>query len=196
MAALPSGKRGKSGLHGGTVPGNARRGKGATPNPRESATEIRPPGSAPARVKRRGKSPPRPRRRGRHGKPHREQGQIGTTGPGGSSPRPGASLRPVVRVDRTRSRATAAPDEWPSPRESGGQNPAYRPSAAFTTARRKTAGGLVGPPGRSVPWDMEPVLCTQACKEGVALQAGSIKAQSGAKWKKKSLKWDEVGCIH
>ena len=118
MAARPrlrAGARGKSGLHGGTVPGNARRGRGSTPNPRESATENRPPEFTPARVKRWGKSPPRPRQRGWHGKPHREQGQIGTTGRQARG-----RLRSVVRVDRTRPRATAVPDEWPSPRRPPG----------------------------------------------------------------------------
>ncbi len=47
-------------------------------NPRDSATENRPPLSAKVRVKRWGKSPPRPWQQGRHGKPHREQCQIGT----------------------------------------------------------------------------------------------------------------------
>src|SRR5688572_9374962 len=63
-------------------------------NPRESATESRPPrlyfgspvepvarfsrNTGGARVKGWGKSPPRPRRRGRHGKSHREQDQEGT----------------------------------------------------------------------------------------------------------------------
>ena len=119
MAARPclrAGTRGKSGLHGGTVPGNARRGRGPTPNPRESATENRPPELAPARVKRWGKSPPRPRQRGWHGKPHREQGRIGTTGRQARD-----RLRSVVRVDRTRPRATAVPDEWPSPRHPPGR---------------------------------------------------------------------------
>ena len=53
--------------------------------PRESATENRPPGPHPAkeggkraRVKRCGKSAPRLRQRRRHGKPHREQDRIGT----------------------------------------------------------------------------------------------------------------------
>ena len=72
---------GKSGLHGNTVPGNARRGRPqgkchrkqtAWPSARESAGA--------ARVKGCGKSAPRSRRRERQGKPHREQDQIGTAG--------------------------------------------------------------------------------------------------------------------
>ncbi len=46
-------------------------------NPRESATEKRPPGPARARVKRWGKSPPRNWQQKRHGKPHPEQCRIG-----------------------------------------------------------------------------------------------------------------------
>ena len=51
-------------------------------NPRDSATENRPPTHCFAirwvRVKRRGKSSPRPWQQGWHGKPHREQCRIGT----------------------------------------------------------------------------------------------------------------------
>ena len=75
-------------------------------DPRESATENRPPrwpsfrtASQPARVKRWGKSPPRDRQRKRHGKPHREQDQIGAarraTGSGVSAPPPGSVARGV-----------------------------------------------------------------------------------------------------
>jgi len=72
--------RGKSGLHGGAVPGNARRGrpqgkchrKYTAGPPRETARA--------ARVKRCGKSAPRCRRRRRQGKPHREQDQVGAAG--------------------------------------------------------------------------------------------------------------------
>jgi len=78
-------------------------------DPRESATENRPPGLARARVKRWGKSPPRFGQPHRHGKPHREQGRIGE---------PRASARCILlqgsRVDCLRPRATAVPDEWPS----------------------------------------------------------------------------------
>src|SRR5499426_2838175 len=54
-------------------------------DPRESATESKPPcrplarAARTARVKGCGKSAPRARQRERHGKPHREQDQIGTT---------------------------------------------------------------------------------------------------------------------
>jgi len=46
-------------------------------DPRDSATEKRPPGFGRVRVKRRCKRPPRSWRQGRLGKPHREQDQIG-----------------------------------------------------------------------------------------------------------------------
>lgn len=63
-------------------------------DPRESATESKPPGHAPVRVKGCGKSAPRCRQRQRQGKPHREQNRIGTARAGqpaqGSPPgRPG-----------------------------------------------------------------------------------------------------------
>ena len=68
-------------------------------DPRESATENKPPArfAGPARVKRWGKSPPRDRQRKRHGKPHREQDQIGAarraTGSGVSASPPGSVAR-------------------------------------------------------------------------------------------------------
>jgi hypothetical protein len=48
-------------------------------DPRESATETKPPWATGARVKRCGKSAPRTRQRGRQGKPHQEQNRIGAT---------------------------------------------------------------------------------------------------------------------
>src|SRR5690606_8461984 len=76
-------RRGKSGLHGDTVPDNVRRGilRASGRDLRESATENVPPAVAArrrqVRVKRCGKSAPRFRRRKRQGKPHREQSRIG-----------------------------------------------------------------------------------------------------------------------
>ncbi len=108
-------------------------------DPRESATESRPPaGAGPrsglrVRVKGCGKGAPRPRRRGRHGKPHREQDRIGTARPLAGQ----AGSRAAVRVGRARRPATGVPDEWPSPGAPPrkgigrrGQNPAYRPSGS------------------------------------------------------------------
>jgi hypothetical protein len=96
--------RGKSGLHGNTVPGNARRSRFA--GIRESATESRPPTvrrRAGARVKGCGKSAPRDRQRKRHGKPHREQDRIGTAH---------GEFRPAVRVDCLSPHANAGLEEW------------------------------------------------------------------------------------
>jgi len=107
---------GKSGLHGNTVPGNARRGRPqgkchrkqtARPSARENAGA--------ARVKGCGKGAPRSRRRERQGKPHREQDQIGTAGRAIAW----ACFRAAVRVGRTRRPATDVPDEWSSPPRGG-----------------------------------------------------------------------------
>jgi hypothetical protein len=91
---------GKSGLHGNTVPGNARRGRPQGKCHREQTAGARSRGLSleqpPARVKGCGKSAPRGRRRPRHGKPHREQDRIGAAG------------RPVLR-DRCRRGAFPPP---------------------------------------------------------------------------------------
>ncbi len=131
--------RGKSGLHGGTVPGNARRGRPQGQCHRKyTAKPVRFTGRA-ARVKRCGKSAPRSRQRRRQGKPHREQDQVGAAGTG-SNPRCRADLRAAVRVGRTRRLATGVLEEWPSPlskalgRLGAVQNPAYAPSGAARRA--------------------------------------------------------------
>ncbi len=108
-------------------------------DPRESATESRPPAAAwpPARVKGCGKSAPRLRRRSRHGKPHREQDRIGAAC---GMQIPQASFRAAARVGRVRRRVTGVPDEWPLlARLRARQNPAYRPSGTFslTTSRKE-----------------------------------------------------------
>ena len=90
-------------------------------DPRESATESRPPAGARlrprlrARVKGCGKSAPRRRQRRWHGKPHREQDQVGTTAPAPARVRRRPVSGPVVRVGRARLVATRVPEEWPSP---------------------------------------------------------------------------------
>ena len=99
--------------------------------PRESATESRPPhptclsrlaGKAreagAVRVKGCGKSAPRLRQRRRHGKPHREQDRIGTARRL-LRRKPKGNLRdrcpdPAVRVGCPRRQATGVPEEWPS----------------------------------------------------------------------------------
>ena len=84
MAALRPRKpgRGKSGLHGSTVPGNTRRGRPQGQCHRKQTAEPVPDLRVrrAARVKGCGKSAPRCRQRWRHGKPHREQDQIGMAG--------------------------------------------------------------------------------------------------------------------
>ena len=91
-------------------------------DPRESATESKPPASGfdvrRVRVKGWGKSPPRARQRDRHGKPHREQDRIGMARGFGSRPVSG----PVIRVGCARRPATGVPEEWPS----RGGKPPYR----------------------------------------------------------------------
>ena len=85
-------------------------------DPRESATESKPPAASPeVRVKGCGKSAPRGRRRSRQGKPHREQDQIGVAG---RARKRGARsvIRPATRVGCLRRLAMGAPDEWPSRR--------------------------------------------------------------------------------
>jgi hypothetical protein len=132
-----SGRRGRSGL--------LRAGRWATPtrsDPRESATENRPPAPEPVRVKRWCKRPPAAR----------------ATGPARQTP-PGArsnsarsrAARPSARVDRTRPPATAVPDGWSpngTPQGVREQNPAYRPAPppqvcvrAPPRHQRRPAGG-------------------------------------------------------
>src|SRR5262249_61135548 len=91
---------------------------------------MRPPArfGPPARVKRCGKSAPRAQRWARHGKPHREQDRIGTA----CLPRGRQGVfRAAVRVGCLRRDASRALEEWPSPRATAVQNPAYRPSGAL-----------------------------------------------------------------
>ena len=105
--------RGKSGLHGTTVPGNARPVLARVS--RESATERIPPAFGRVRSKGCGKSAPRRRQRHRHGKPHRVQDRIGAAygpvparrpgwlleGQGNLPPR-GMAAHPLYAEDRTR----------------------------------------------------------------------------------------------
>jgi hypothetical protein len=86
--------------------------------PRESATESRPPRPQPAcgsggavRVKGCGKSAPRVRQRRRHGKPHREQDRIGTArSPLRRKPRRAAGS---VSGSGRPGRLLEAPGNWP-----------------------------------------------------------------------------------
>ena len=72
--------RGKSGLHGGTVPGNARRGRPQGKCHRKYTAGPAGESRWSARVKWCGKSAPRRRQRWWQGKPHREQDQVGAAG--------------------------------------------------------------------------------------------------------------------
>ena len=138
----PCAEGGKSGLHGGTVPGNARRGRPQGKCHRKyTAGPSRNTGRA-ARVKRCGKSAPRRRQRRRQGKPHREQDQVGAAGiplagmPGGPSRR--RSGRSHEALGNGRPRGMAIPARG-SPQ--AGQNPAYTPSGAlFKNISRTHAG--------------------------------------------------------
>jgi hypothetical protein len=71
-----------------------------------------------------GKSAPRSRQRMRHGKPHPEQDRIGTAHGVARVCRPGWLLDIVSNGDTRGMVAHPGPP--------GGQNPAYRPSGAFT----------------------------------------------------------------
>ena len=106
-------------------------------DPRESATENKPPAwGRPhvARVKRCGKSAPRFRQRRRHGKPHREQDRIGAARMLRATWVSSAILA-AARVGCTRLGAIRAPEEWPSRRTLSRQNPAYRPTGKFVSSR-------------------------------------------------------------
>ena len=78
-------------------------------DPRESATESRPPSVfRAARVKGCGKSAPRGWQQARHGKPHREQDRIGAARRFGAR----ASFRPAARVGCLSTGASRRLEEW------------------------------------------------------------------------------------
>jgi hypothetical protein len=137
---LPHGRRGKSGLHGTTVPGNARR--IFSGRFRESATENIPPVFGLVRSKRCGKSAPRLRQRGRHGKPHRVQDRIGVAHEPVPARHPGWSLE---RRSNPSPRGMVA--QVP---QGAGQNPAYRPPGVLVLCsssqqKHKTGGADAHP---------------------------------------------------
>ena len=119
-------------------------------NPRESATENRPPCNprlriARVRVKRWGKSPPRDWQQDRHGKPHREQCRIGIA----RGDRSGRKLLDTAcraalawrsGLAARRVSVTARLEEWSSSPARDGQNPAYRPSAHNFRLGRSNSG--------------------------------------------------------
>ena len=100
-------RRGKSGLHGTTVPGNARRpprrrGSGIVPQKAVSLSSGRSSRKGAARAHR------ARRQRPRHGKPHRVQDRIGAARSFGS----GALFRLAARVGRWRGGVTRPVEEW------------------------------------------------------------------------------------
>ena len=122
-------------------------------DPRESATENKPPApaapqgnaaagkgetvrherTAPLATGAAGQTPPgaRPNRGGRHGAKAPMQG----------------CFSPVARVGRARRAAMRVPEEWPSrrPARGVGQNPAYRPSGTFSCESELTRRDSFGP---------------------------------------------------
>ena len=116
---------GKSGLHGNTVPGNARRGRPQGKCNRKQTSSFE------GRVKRWGKSPPRSRQRLWQGKPHREQDRVGT--PCRASARLASFQVRVFGWVAVRRPAMVAQEEWSSPSvRRSVQNPAYRPAGLFS----------------------------------------------------------------
>ena len=118
---------GKSGLHGNTVPGNARRGRPQGKCHREQTADRGCFGSW--------------RGKGETGRQERTAGPATVparqTPPGARPNRDGtpgnrqARFRVAVRVGRVKCPVTGTPEEWSSRPETGGQNPAYRPSDAI-----------------------------------------------------------------
>ena len=123
---LAQARRGKSGLHGTTVPGNARPVLARVS--RESATERIPPAFGRVRSKGCGKSAPRRRQRHRHGKPHRVQDRIGAAYGPVPARRPGWLLEGQGNLPPRGMVAQA--------QQCAGQNPAYRPSGDFRRCER------------------------------------------------------------
>jgi hypothetical protein len=122
-------RRGKSGLHGITVPGNARRGDAS--HFRASATESKPPALGRVRSKGCGKSAPRVRQRTRHGKPHRVQDRIGAAHGLFPARRPGWLLEAEGNF-RPRGMVAQVP-------QGTGQNPAYRSPGNFVESENGQA---------------------------------------------------------
>ena len=135
---------GKSGLHGGTVPGNARRGRPQGKCHRKYTAGPSRNSGRPARVKRCGKSAPRRRQRRRHGKPHREQDQVGAAGipvRGNAGRTSAPPLGSVARGARQRASQRNGHHRLQDQFLGTGQNPAYTPSGALFQNISRTHGG-------------------------------------------------------
>ncbi len=145
---------GKSGLHGKTVPGNARRGRPQRQCNRKQTAKLA--GRAArlfrraVRVKGCGKSAPRFRQRRRHCKPHREQDRIGVARrlvrQAVSSRHPGRS-REAFGNECPRGMVIQRSSDR-------GQNPAYRPPDVYFIAD----GSIIV----ISTWLLEPASCPGA----------------------------------
>ena len=124
--------RGKSGLHGTTVPGNARRAERFGEQFRESATESIPPAFGSVRAKGCGKSAPRGWQQARHGKPHRVQDRIGVAHGSVPTRHPGWLLERRSDPSPRGMVAQASSD--------AGQNPAYRSPDDFSSRLANSPG--------------------------------------------------------
>ena len=122
-------------------------------DPRESATENKPPHPDAARVKRCGKSAPREQQCERHGKPHREQDRIGTTRHG-DMPGPFSRLSSGLVAGGGRQRPSQRNGHRVAARLAAAlQNPAYRPTGGFVAqGAGVTVRRLKNPP----PWRAPP----------------------------------------
>ncbi len=133
--------RGKSGLHGSTVPGNARRGRPQGKCHREHTARLDGSRRLRARVKGCGKSAPRPRQRGTArqtppgARPRRDDGA-----PGRRHFRAGRPGRSRETAGNSRPRGMAVTRGKPRV-----QNPAYKPPAPLAGNGTKIEHGRPGP---------------------------------------------------
>ena len=138
-------------------------------DPRESATESKPPRHAGARVKGCGKSAPPAWRQAGHGKPHREQNRIGMTA---GRPAGGFPHRHPGRLHRGAWRHASQMNGHPSPAQAGGDRTrltGHLVSFTFSTTWFDCLGsrlrGNVGNP---------------KCKHVIPAKAGSQDETAGA----------------
>ena len=112
-------------------------------DPRDSATESKPPSASPsrrmraARVKGCGKSAPRRRQRRRHGKPRREQNRIGATQRRPRATRACPLALSLGLVARGARRRASQRNGRHAGRVPAIQNPAYRPTGVVSLVIRR-----------------------------------------------------------
>ena len=180
MAAARKG-RGKSGLHGLTVPDNVRRGRPQGKCHRKQTTAS----PEAARVKRCGKSAPREQQCERHGKPHREQDRIGTTCM--ATCRAFPACRPGWLPEAAGNGRPRGMAITPHPaRAAALQNPAYRPtggsaggwcqSADFQSASSARPAVHAGTPGASEKADWKSALRQEPAPEQTTFCRGRMSA--------------------